>query len=130
MKKKTIRSASENGRTVYYVTLGNSGKEAVIFKEDWDEMRDLGLTANWNLHALGYVSAPSVYASGRHIQVARVLLDAGRGEGCRYADGDKLNLRRENVYKVEDRKAIRRDRELLKAKPVRVDPEIVEEINA
>jgi hypothetical protein len=36
-----------------------------------------------------------------------------------------LNLRRENLYLVEDKNAIRRDRDYIVPMEIRVDPEIV-----
>ena len=128
MKKKTIRSITE-GKEVYLIKLGKSGLEVKVDKEDWDLIRDLGLTASWNINPNGYVVASSNSATGCNISVGRVILDAGRGVGVRYNDGDKLDLRRENLHLVEDRKAFRRDRDYISPKEVRIDPEIVTFIN-
>ena len=53
--------------------------------------------------------------------VARVIMDAGKGEGVRYQDSDKLNLRRDNLYLVADAKAIRRDRDFIRPKDIIID---------
>ena len=44
----------------------------------------------------------------------RVLLDAGAGESVKYLDGNKLNLRRENLALKKGKLGLRRDREYLR----------------
>jgi len=39
--KKIIKSTVENGKEVYFIPLGNSGKEAAVCKDDWDMVRSL-----------------------------------------------------------------------------------------
>ena len=99
------------------VPLGRShDKFAEIEQEDFDFLIKLGVSPNWNrLAPRDYVTASAKAASGSHIQIARVLLNAGPGEGIKYGDGNPLNLRRENLKVAENKGCIRRDRDFVKS---------------
>jgi hypothetical protein len=81
------------------IPLGPNGAkgEAYLLPEDFELLVKLGLSTQWNLNPLGYVTAPCARAPGANVSVARVLLDCGPGQRVSYLDGNKLNLRRENL---------------------------------
>jgi hypothetical protein len=79
-------------------------------ESDFNELIDLGLPVRWSLRN-GVVWARS---HGRHIGVARFLLDAKAGETVRYIDNDPTNLLRSNLVKTLGRSVYdARDRDSL-----------------
>ena len=116
MKARPIETVSDGERALVRVPLGRSGKKfAELWQDDWDFLLKLGASSYWNSvgdHGHGTVCARG--ATGNHVAIARVLLDAGPGETVRYLDGNKFNLRRENLRLVSSGWACRRDRDYLK----------------
>ena len=114
MQIRKVELLTEEGRVIARVPLGPKSEVfAEILHEDYLFLLKLGVSANWNKLPLGYVTAAAYKASGGHVMVARVLLDAGAGENVSYKDGNRLNLRRENLSLVKTGIGIRRDRDLL-----------------
>jgi hypothetical protein len=115
MKARNVQTVEQDGKTIVRVPLGRShDKFAEIEQDDFDFLTKLGVSPNWNrLAPRDYVTASARTASGSHIQIARVLLNAGPGEGIKYGDGNPLNLRRENLKVAESKGAIRRDRDFV-----------------
>ena len=96
------------------VPLGRKGAiEAAIWEDDYNFVRSLGLSGNWTKLLNKHVVATAPKASGNHVLVARVLLDAKAGQSIRYFDGNPLNLRRENLQLIARAGSIRRDRDFL-----------------
>ena len=96
------------------VPLGRKGaNEVAIWEDDYNFVRRLGLSGNWTKLLNNHVIATAPKASGNHVLVARVLLDAKAGQSVRYLDGNPLNLRRENLQLIERGGSIRRDRDFL-----------------
>lgn len=99
-----------------YVSLGTRGEKgvAVIAEADLAMLESLGLSLRWNRHPrTGAVFAPAGKASGSNVLVARVLLDAGKGENVRFKNGDPTDLRRDNLILDKTGYATRRDRDYL-----------------
>lgn len=114
MQSRKITLIDEGGKQLCYVPLGRSGTvAATIWKEDFDFLLKLGMSANWSKIGTSYVACNSGKAKGNKLQVARVLMDAGSGECIRYLDGNPFNLRRENLVVIASKRAFRRDRDLL-----------------
>ena len=114
MKQRAIEIIEEEGKRLCRVPLGpRAERHAEIWEKDWNFLLKLGCPGNWNHINNNYVTACAPKASGNHVLVARVLLDAGPGESVIYRDGNPLNLRRENLTLVESAKGSRRDREYL-----------------
>jgi len=86
---------------------------ATINKDDLEYLLKLGLSPTWNVLRGGYVYAVAHRATGGHVSVARVLLDAGPGQHVIYLDGNKLNLRRSNLCLSNQGWSTRRDRDFL-----------------
>lgn len=114
MRSRFVTTLNENGRDICYVPLGRGGDLcAVIWKEDFDFLIRLGITANWTKGGSNYVTCNSSKVPGNKLQVVRVLLNAGPGEKVRYLDGNSYNLRRENLIVVPSSYAKRRDRDFI-----------------
>lgn len=116
MKARPVEHVAEGGRALVRVPLGRSGlKFAEIWEDDWEFLRKLGNPVNWNcVGDKGHVTVCAPKASGNHIAVGRVLLNAGPGQTVRFLDGNPLNLRRENLRLIKGGWACRRDRDYLK----------------
>ena len=103
-------------REIIYVPLRNKG-EAILYREDFDRLLELGLSLSWNRLPNGYVTAPAYKAHGNSIQVARVIVDAGPGEQVKYVNGDLTDLRSSNLCLLKGGGASRRDRDFISARP-------------
>lgn len=74
---------------------------ATISRVDLAELTRDGVSLNWYLKVArgnGYVCAYDAAHLGGNQTIARRLLGAGRYEAVSYRDGDRTNLRRENLY--------------------------------
>lgn len=114
--KRAPTFSSEGGREIAHVPLA-TGQTATLYRRDLDMLTANGLSLAWTFNPNGqgtaYVRAAEAgRASGGLVGVARLILNAGRGAIVRYRDGNRLNLRRENLY-VASGKAARRDRDYL-----------------
>jgi hypothetical protein len=92
-----------DGQPIVVIPLA-SGGTAKILQADWqnwiDDGRSTYLTLNDNGTGCAYVRCPHPTASGSLVTVARVLMGARRGQNVKYRDGDRTNLRRDNLYLV------------------------------
>lgn len=113
MRRQKRQPRYEKG--VVVVPLGPQGSKgsAYVLPADYDMLVALGLSSNWNLSPLGYVTAPCARAPGAHVLLARVLMDCGPGESVGYRDGNKLNLRRHNLKVNKKGYSLYRAREFL-----------------
>jgi hypothetical protein len=70
--------------------------------EDFDIHEARGLSWQWLLHDNGrgllYVAVPLTDATGGLVTVSRLLVNAPPGSRIKYLDGNRLNLRRENLF--------------------------------
>ena len=96
MKTQKIQvqiTTDENGKNVAEVPLSNSDKQASLYEADFRELMDLGVSPKWHLYNNGICfHTPK---NSNH-SVARVVTDAFK-ERVAYLDGDKTNLRRDNL---------------------------------
>lgn len=122
LPKKTEARLVDGGRSVMVALHGTRGrgKWMVLDARDWQHIKS----------TIGDVWGINVSGTGRHFQVrcgaarvaglakqpgdrptatlARILMNAKRGEVVRYRDGNALNLRRENLEVVSRVEAQRR----------------------
>jgi len=111
MKKKqqaapeyTINS---DGQRLVHVALANSNQRATLYAEDFQRWLAAGFSPFWSFTSTGgrfqyvLVNARSPSNSKRTVPIARWLADARKGQRVRYADGDRLNLCRENLTAVK-----------------------------
>ena len=92
-----------HGQELAHVALANTDKRATLYAEDYRRLMDAGFTRYWALngdgHGNAYVMLNGYTPNGRcgPSPVARFIVDASKGRTVKYADGDRLNLRRENL---------------------------------
>jgi hypothetical protein len=109
--KKQQQAAPEyttdaNGQQLVHVALANTDQRATLHAEDFHRWLDAGFSRYWSFVSTGgqnqYVlaNARSPTNSLRSLTVARWIAKAGRGQLVSYADGDRLNLRRDNLELV------------------------------
>ena len=122
MKPRQIELVQEGTRLLARVPLGGEpGIYAEMWKDDFDFLIRLGLSPNWACYRgnVGfYVTASAVESPSNRVLVARVLLDADAGQMVRYADGNPLNMRRENLRVVANAKAKTRARAFIRSKNI------------
>lgn len=92
-----------DGQQLAHVALANTDQRATLYAEDYQRWLAAGFSPYWSLCDVGYgtryvlSSARTAGNKHRSLTVARWVADAGKGQRVRYADGDRLNLRRENL---------------------------------
>jgi len=111
MKKKQQATpeytTTADGQLLVHVALANTDQRATMYAEDFQRWLAAGFSAFWSFTSTGgrfqYVLANtrSPSNSTRTVPVARWIADAQKGQRVRYADGDRLNLRRENLTAVK-----------------------------
>ena len=83
-----------------------------MLASDWRSLTVAGWSQHWTCNPNGsgqaYVRVSRTRATGRLVTVARLIAEAGEGRIVRYLDGDRTNLRRDNLW-LDDGKAKRRD---------------------
>lgn len=96
-----IHTMDRDGRAIVLVPLANHAQPARLFAEDFDRLMEGGVGHLWTLNSNGqgnwYVRACSSTVFDNIVTVARLIADAGRGQCVRYADGNRLNLRADNL---------------------------------
>lgn len=88
------------GHLVATVALAGGAGEVEMLAADLDALKAAGVSPVFNFNragkpAFGYVRAQQL--GGNTVTVARFIARAGRGQVVRYVDGNRLNLRRENL---------------------------------
>lgn len=102
-----IISINEGGKIACYVPLRPDGtKTAVIWKDDLEYLERLGVPCKWC--TIGRRKSVVVATTTGHPQIARLLTNAKPGERVCYADGNRLNLRRDNLVLEPCKGAARR----------------------
>lgn len=136
MSERIIQTiVDENGKEVLLISVGRAVKKvAYIYKDDFDFLMRLGITDSWTVVADCYVvcngrrhtKTPAVHlkkgecsGAGRKLIVARLLKDCGVGQAIRYKDKNPLNLRRDNLTIVADKRGMRRDRDFIPQRELR-----------
>lgn len=96
-----IHFTDSEGTRLVRVPLGNSRQSAILNHSDFERIQAKGYTGGWYLNGAEGCSYVRVYAGdhrGEQTTVARLITNAPRGQGVRYMDGNRLNLRRSNLY--------------------------------
>lgn len=111
MKKIKQRAATtfttdSNGQRLAHVALAGTNQRATLYTEDLERILADGWSPFWSFTITDktaprrkYVLVHGYNAKGRHrsITVARLVAEVSKGQRVKYADGDRLNLRRENL---------------------------------
>jgi len=105
MKQQVAPECTTNadGQQLVHVTLANSGQQATLYAEDYQRLMAAGFSPCWGSTADGQTHTyPTLWAytdkgASRKVPVARLIVLAEAGQIMRYADGNPLNLRSENL---------------------------------
>jgi hypothetical protein len=93
MRKKLMQIVpKQDNPSVLEITLKN-GQTCQIDESDFNDLMDTDIPSEWSIH-LGYVVAKR---RENRWNIARLIRDAGKGTKIVYADGNKMNLRRNNL---------------------------------
>jgi hypothetical protein len=87
----------EDSERVVYVPFSNARGKAKLLEKDYNELVKLHVGLPWKF-AVGRVF---VRSGGRNLSIARLLLDAKKGEVIRHIDHDPTNLIRTNLLRVD-----------------------------
>ena len=106
MKKQqtvTEHTTGADGQQLAYIALGDSGRRATLYAEDYRRLMDTGFSPCWQHtgdgrgHAYATLGAYNAKGVDCLVPVARLVAQAKAGQIVRYADGNPLNLRSENL---------------------------------
>ncbi|SHG33119.1 hypothetical protein SAMN02745157_4035 [Kaistia soli DSM 19436] len=102
-RRPVIHTTDTDGRPIVLVPL-SSGARAKLFPRHYERLQRMGIGRNWFLNdngqGLAYVRAkvPTALGWGNNAQVARLIAcPSKRGASVSYRDGDRLNLRLDNL---------------------------------
>jgi hypothetical protein len=109
----------EDGQRIVFVPFSNSKGRAKLLEKDYDALVKLGVGLPWK-YAMGRVW---VRSGGYNIPIARLILDARKGEVIRHIDHDPKNLLRTNLLRV-DGHGQHRSRDLIR-KSYKHQPDII-----
>ncbi|HUI14195.1 MAG TPA: hypothetical protein VL048_12085 [Xanthobacteraceae bacterium] len=86
----------EDNRKIVVVPLANSCRNVKLDETDYRELEHLGVGLPWRW------SQEQVWVrnNNRNISVARLILDADKGEKISFKDGDPSNLVRSNLVRI------------------------------
>jgi len=86
-------TTDDEGKDIARVPLMNSADKATVYEDDFKFLMDLGVSPHWKW-STGQVSV----GNGKgNLSIARLLIDAGKGQKIIYLDQDRTNLRRQNL---------------------------------
>lgn len=91
------------GRELAQVPLARCELHATLYAEDYRRLMDARWSSCWTLTNTGgrfpyvLVQAHNPRGRKRSLTVARLIAQVGKGQLVSYADGDRLNLRRDNL---------------------------------
>lgn len=98
MKREPRYFYEPSGHCVAAMPLANGAGEAEMYSDDLERLRRAGLGLSFSLNHNGrrahYVRADK---EGAKVMVARFIAGARKGEIVHHRDGNRLNLRRENL---------------------------------
>lgn len=105
----TTFTIDADGQRLAHVALANSQQRATLYADDYERLIAAGFSRFWKLTADGCGSAYATLNAhtreghNREVPIARLVVEAKRGERVRSTDGQTLNLRRENLASYEGR---------------------------
>jgi hypothetical protein len=114
-----VHHGYENGARIVYVHFSNSIGKCKLLEKDYDQLVKLHVGPPWK-YAVGQVI---VRSGGKDIPVARLILDAGKGEAIRHIDRNSTNLLRANLLRVAGH-GCHRSRDLIRC-AYKFRPEII-----
>lgn len=112
-QKRIIYSFQRNGQWVVEVPVSDNPEigKAIINRQTWNRLMDLGMWPNLTVNKDGYVMALSPSKEGwPSKRLARLIADCNSDQEVRVKDGNELNLLEENLERI-NRDAPTNDRE-------------------
>lgn len=99
---RRVRFAIDHdGKRIALVALANHDAPAKLLASDYRRIVGDGFTDQWTLNSNGqgnaYVRCGTADVRGQLATVARLVLEPPHGYRVTYRDGDRLNLRRDNL---------------------------------
>jgi hypothetical protein len=100
-------TTDDNGQQLAHVALANTNQRATLYAEDYAWLMSEGWSPFWSLTNTGgrydYVlaNARGPRDNPRTVTLARLIAQAAKGQRVTYADGDRTNLRRDNLVIVK-----------------------------
>jgi hypothetical protein len=100
--REPVRTTDTDGAAIVLVPLANHPKPAKLLAEDFDMLRRAGVSSQWTFNPSGkdarYCYVRAQVGAWRNLAVvARLIMATGGNHKVRYADDDRLNLRRDNL---------------------------------
>jgi hypothetical protein len=96
MTTYVVTHAHEDGRKIVTVPLSNSKSEVKLWETDFNELMRLGGGPPWRL----IQGTVYVRNKNRLISIARLIVDADKGQQVSLLDGDARNLLRSNLVRI------------------------------
>lgn len=99
----TTFTTDAHGQRLAHVAMANTDQRATLYAEDLEHLLAAGFSAHWcwarTNPRFRYVLACARTPAGkrRSITIARLIAGAGKGRVVEYIDGDRSNLRRDNL---------------------------------
>lgn len=103
----TTFTTDAHGQRLAHVAMANTSQRATLYAEDLERMIAAGWSPYWSLTNTGgrflYVLARAANPSGRYrsVTVARLIAAPSKGFRVQYIDGDRCNLRRDDLRVVK-----------------------------
>ncbi|MFI5420598.1 MAG: hypothetical protein ACHQ1H_06485 [Nitrososphaerales archaeon] len=96
MTSYEVIHAFEDGRKIAIVPLSNSKLKAKLLETDFNELMKIGAVLPWRL------VQGTVYVRNKShlISIARLIIDADKGQQVSLLDGDPCNLLRSNLVRI------------------------------
>jgi hypothetical protein len=91
-----VAHAFEDGRKIVFVPVTNSKQKVKLWETDFNELVRLGAGLPWRL-VQGTVY---VRNKNRLTSIARLIVDADKGQQVSLLDGDACNLLRSNLVRI------------------------------
>ncbi len=94
----------DQGRIILRIRLGKGPHSTITTADEYDRLTGVDLTRMWYADADKKGGRPYVRTflpDGRLVTVARLIARAGDGEVVKYRNGDRFDLRPENLHVID-----------------------------
>ncbi|WP_157510989.1 hypothetical protein [Frateuria sp. Soil773] len=102
----TTYTTDATGQRLAHVALTGTCQRATLYADDLERLLEAGWSPHWSWcktnprFSYVLVGARTMKGVQRSLTVARLIADAGKGQCVVYNDGDRTNLRRDNLRLV------------------------------
>lgn len=103
-------TTDNEGQRIVLMPLANGKGFATVYQEDYQRLMLLGVSPYWYANSNGPTGEGVEYVKaekdGTMQTVARFIVGALPGEQVHYRDGDRMNLRIDNLYRSKGGRAV------------------------